>query len=279
MRIEQDVELKKYTTFNMGGIVTNFFTPESEEELIELVLRKTPQYFVGGGSNIIANEHRFEQVVNLRAFNKTIEHLGEGQFVVGASVRLQKLITTINEYGYGGIEYLFSVPGLVGGAIVMNAGRGKEYHACISDYLTEVKVLKNGVVSWLSKEDCMFGYRSSIFQNGNYIVLAVKFTFPEMDQEKSKALRDERIALCRNKQDGSAPNFGTVFCESNKMIMQLFKRLPIGTAEGISFSKKTANWMLNKGGNFDSAMALIERVKKTHAVFGLKCRTEVIVWE
>ena len=279
MKIEQEVELKQYTTFRMGGVVSTLYCPETEMELIDLVLEKSPKYYIGGGSNIIANNRRFDEVVSLKYFNNSIEYLGEGIFMVGASVRLQKLISTINEYDRGGIEYLFSVPGLVGGAVVMNAGRGKDYHACISDYILKVKVLKDGEVTWVSKDVCSFGYRTSIFQNGNYIVLAVEFQFPEMDQEKTAQMKAERIALCRQKQDNCAPNFGTVFCEANKLIMQMFKYLPIGTEEGISYSKKTTNWMLNKGGNFIAAVTLIEKVERMHKAFGQKCRREVIIWE
>lgn len=279
MKIEQEVELKQYTTFRMGGVVSTLYCPETEKELVELILEKSPDYYIGGGSNIIANNRRFDEVVSLKSFNNSIEYLGEGVFMVGASVRLQKLISTINKYERGGIEYLFSVPGLVGGAIVMNAGRGKEYRNCISDYILRVKVLKDGEVIWLSKDMCSFGYRTSIFQNKNYIVLAAEFQFPEMAQEKTAQLRAERIALCRKKQDNSAPNFGTVFCESNKVIMQMFKYFPIGVENGISYSRKTANWMLNKGGDFNAAISLIEKVEKVHKVCGKKCRTEVIVWE
>lgn len=264
MKIDQNVELKQYTTFKMGGTVATLYTPETEQELIDLMLEKSPKYLIGGGSNIIANNRKFDEVVNLRSFNNSIEYLGEGIFVVGASVRLQKLISTVNKYDRGGIEYLFSVPGLVGGAVVMNAGRGKSYHACISDYILEVKVLKDENVSWITKESCSFNYRSSIFQEDNSIVLAVKFSFPKMSQQETNKLKNDRIELCRKKQDNSAPNFGTVFCEANKLIMQLFKYFPLGNENGISYSKKTSNWMLNKGGDFETAVLLIEKVKKYH---------------
>lgn len=100
MKIENGVDLKKYTTFKMGGTADIFYTPETEQELIALVHEKSPQYFIGGGSNIIVNERHFDVVVNLRCFNNSIENLGNGLFIIGASVRLQKLITTINECGY-----------------------------------------------------------------------------------------------------------------------------------------------------------------------------------
>jgi UDP-N-acetylmuramate dehydrogenase len=102
-------------------------------------------------------------VVDLRSFDSSIEKLKNGQFKVGASTRLQKLINTINEHGYGGIEYLYSVPGLVGGAVVMNASRGREYQKFISDYIVSVVVIHNNELITISKDNCHFGYRDSIF--------------------------------------------------------------------------------------------------------------------
>lgn len=279
MKIEQNVDLKKYTTFRMGGTAKVMYTPESEDELLELCEQGKTAYCIGGGSNLIINEREFDAVVNLRHFNTKIEALGEGRFCVGASVRLQKLILAINQAGYGGIEYLFSVPGLIGGSAVMNAGRGKSYNECISDYIQRVKVFHNGKVEWIPKDACTFGYRSSIFQKGKYLILEVDFRFPRLDTEESEKRRKQRIDLCRNKQDSSAPNFGTVFCESNKLIMQMFKYLPIGRGRGICYSSKTANWMLNQGGSFEEVVRMLDEVRKLHRIVGKKCRTEAVIWE
>ena len=58
--------------------------------------------------------------------NNDIISLGNGKYYIGASVRLQRIINTINKDGYGGIEYLMSVPAMLGGAIYMNAGQGSD---------------------------------------------------------------------------------------------------------------------------------------------------------
>lgn len=278
MIIENNANLKKLTTFRMGGFAKNLYIPESEEELIELVNEDKARYIIGGGSNLIINNRLFDNVVSLRKMNLDFLDCGDGEFVVGSSVRLQTLVKKINEVGYGGIEYLFSVPGLVGGATVMNAGRGQAFNRCISDYIIAVKILRDKKVVWLEKRDCRFEYRKSVFSETDDVVLAVRFKFPPVQKSESEKLRKERIELCRKKQDNSAPNFGTVFCESNKTIMQMFKYLPIGRGNGISYSRKTANWMLNEGGTFTTTMALLERVKKIHKFFHSKCRTEVVIW-
>ena len=78
MKIDNNADLKKLTTFKMGGTVSKLYTPETEDELINLIQDKHPQYFIGGGSNIIINTRVFDSVVNLREFSSTIEDKGNG---------------------------------------------------------------------------------------------------------------------------------------------------------------------------------------------------------
>lgn len=279
MKKEHNIDLSKYTTFKMGGIATSFYTPETEVELIELLKNKEQKYLIGGGSNLLINQRIFDSVVNLREFNTEIIDLGDGTYEVGASVRLQKLITVVNQNGYGGIEYLYSVPGLVGGAVLMNAGRGRSYQMSISDYILSVKVLFNGEIKWINKENCQFSYRSSIFKQMGYVVLAAKFKFIPMEKEATYKKRKDRIELCRKTQDNSLPNFGTVFCESDKLIMKAFQMMLFRKSGKVMFSSKTINWMLNDGGTFEDVERLLERVEKTHKFLGKNCQKEVIVWK
>ena len=199
MRILADADLAKLTTVKIGGTAKTLVIPESTEELIELIRKKTPVYYIGGGSNLLINDHEFEMVVDLRSFDTQITCLGEGRFRVGASLRLQKLINTINECGRGGIEYLYSVPGLVGGAVVMNAGRGAKQHQTLSDYIVSVDVVRNGEPITFSRKECAFGHRTSAFKNSADVVTSVLFDFPEKSQEASSAAKNERMEYCRVK--------------------------------------------------------------------------------
>ena len=277
MKILDNVPLNKLTTVHIGGIAKRFLIPESLDELINASQNEHPDYFIGGGSNLLISEREFDLVVDLRSFNTEFEHLGNGQFKVGASLRLQSLIGKINQAGYGGIEYLFSVPGLVGGAVAMNAGRGKQHHQSISDHVVSVDVVRNGQVITLSKKKCEFSYRNSVLKNNSDIILSCILQFPEMSAEESTARKEERIELCRKKQDTSKPNFGSVFCESNARIMNYAKKHKLGAK--VHFSGKTPNWIVNEGGTFEDALTAIKKVELLHKLFFKKCKREVIVWE
>jgi UDP-N-acetylmuramate dehydrogenase len=281
MKLECDIELKKYTTIGIGGYAEHFYTPESREELMILVSNLEKPYFIGGGSNLLINDTRsFSHVINLREFDCNIKHSGGGLYYVGASVRLQQLIQYINKEGYGGIEYLYSVPGLVGGAIYMNAGRGEKYRQSISDYVVEVIVLYEGEIIKLPKSECEFSYRNSKFKNSNFIILGVYFSFQSIGMDISIKSREERIHYCKKAQDNSRPNIGTVFCEADRRIMRIVMKLNIGWSKGIQFSKKTTNWFLNNGqGKYKQAIRLIHMIKIFHIIFRKKLRIEISIWE
>ena len=284
MKILEQKSLSEYTTFKMGGIADKIYFPESLEELMELCASNSDiySYVLGGGSNLLINNNRkFEKIVCLRQFNNVVEYQADGIYYVGASVRLQKLIKLINADGYGGIEYLFSVPGLIGGAVFMNAGRGLMHNKCISDHVLSVDCLVDGVLTTFQKDDCEFAYRTSIFQKmEKIIIIGVYFQFDKISQNDAEKRINERIELCQRIQDMSYPNFGSVFCKSNRYIIALVKKFHFGYVNGITFSSKATNWLLNRdNGTFEQAIKLINRVKKIHKIFGQPCQVEVIIWE
>lgn len=294
MKVLTNESLSSYTTFCMGGICKNMYFPQNKQELIQLALEKKDCRFIGGGSNLLINDSKeFDNVICLRELSQELDISDDGFVTASASVRLQKLINFINKNGMGGIEYLFSVPGLVGGAIYMNAGRGKAFNCTIADHIVSVEVLcledtkfgGRGEVAELSKDECCFDYRNSIFHSNSFLILSAKFKFPEMSAEESAKRRKERLDLCREKQDNSKPNFGSVFCEANPKLMKLVRKLQLGDKDGVHFSGKTNNWLLNsKGkksekGSFDKALKLIEKVKMFHKLFRKPCKPEVIIWK
>ena len=280
MKILHNEPLSKYTTIRIGGTAENLYFPQTTEELIEITQQFGLEYIIGGGSNLLINDEKvFPNVICLTEFNKTIKKDENDVYTIGSGVRLQTLIQAINSDGFGGIEYLYSVPGLVGGAIVMNAGRGRNHGKTISDYVISVQVLKDNKVVSIEKEKCEFKHRSSIFKNSDYIVLSVELKFPVQDRSESKKLRKERIQLCKDHQDNSCPNFGSVFKDSSGAIMKFVKK--IGLKRGkVRFSKKTMNWILkDRDGTFRDAVKAINAVKKMHRLIGKKAECEVIIWE
>lgn len=284
MKVLKDENLKKYTTVKIGGIAERLYFPESIDDLIKLIngfSSKEEYYLISGGSNILINDKKtYKSVICLKNMNTNIEHKGQNIYYVGASISLQKLINTVNKDGYGGIEYLYSVPALVGGSIVMNAGRGKVHNRSISDYIIDVHVYDSGEIKIIKKNMCKFSYRDSVFKDSKTIVLGATFAFDMLHESEAIKRKQERLSLVKKGQDNSGFNFGTVFSEKNRIIMQIIKITHPGFKNGMMYSKKTSNWLINKGdGTFYQAMKLINIVKKFHKLVGSKISTEVIIWK
>ncbi len=279
MRVENNVPLSQKTTFGIGGLCKALYIPESEEELLETVNRFPLAHLLAGGSNIIISDERtFSEVICLTEFAKSIKALGLGKYEVGASVRNQKLIHAINNDGYGGIEYLYSVPGTIGGAIYMNAGTGRELGKSISQMIESVKIYDGKEVREITQPECKFGYRSSLFQESHFIILSAVLHFYPQEIHISKQLINERLERVKRLQDHSGKTCGT-FCKvSDPNIMKLLQIVP-SKQDGVYYSRKTHNWLLNDGtGTWKQLQKCIKRCQVLHKLFGKRMELEVELW-
>ncbi len=244
--------------------------PESEEELIAAVTeaRKSakPYFVLGRGSNILATDGVVDQLVikNTEAC-RALSIRDDGQIEVGASVELQRFIRFSVEQNREGMEYLQSVPGNMGGAVCMNAGRGEQFKKAISDYLTEVDVFDGERVVTLDKSACKFGYRTSIFRKRDWVVLRARFALPPQEKDRGLELITERMRYVREAQDNRFPNAGSVFARRFRLHTQLMGD-NVGDAQ---FSKRTSNWILNTGqASCADVLRLIRRAQWRHMVRG-----------
>lgn len=276
--------LSKHTTFRIGGLAKKYYIPCNYNELLDLlesIPKNEKYYIISGGSNLLINDQKvFDHVISCEHIDENIIDYGNGSFYVGASVRIQKLIRIINEKKYGGIEFLYSLPAMVGGIIVMNAGRGKGWNQSISNNVISVNVYKEGKIVSLSKEQCNFEYRTSIFKGSDMIVLGVTLQFESIEPEKAKAIINDRIENVNKTQDRTKPNFGSVFYLCNPKIMRLIMKIGLGRKKKIHYSNKTENWLINEyNGDFKEAKFLIIFVKIIHKVMRRPCEVEVQIWD
>lgn len=276
IEVRRGVSLAPLTTFRMGGKAARLWVPKRGDDLRALPKGKNGYRVLSAGSNLLVSERTFTDVVSMREYDDSIESLGDGEYRVGASARVQKLISEVNADGYGGIEALVSVPAMVGGLICMNASVPSA-KTCISDHLVSVEVFDGEKVVEVPKAECGFAHRTSVFQDGHALILGARFKFPKQDPVASAAKVDARRKYVKEAQDKSAPSFGSVFRESSGRAMGIVRKRGIAVG-GVGFSRKTGNWLLNNGGTFADAMAAIEKAKTVNKMFGKKAKLEVRVW-
>lgn len=173
MEIQENISLKSYTTFEIGGSARYFVTAHSSDDIVEAVnfakSEGCPYYILGGGSNILFSDKGFDGVVIHIVFDDV--RISDQRVTVGAGHNLLKFLQVVATAGLGGLEKMAGIPGTVGGAVRGNAGAfGTE----IMDVVESVRVLdlKTEKVEDFPVDSCAFGYRQSHFKSHpNLVVL------------------------------------------------------------------------------------------------------------
>lgn len=278
MKILENESLAKYCTFKIGGIARFLYFPEDVNDLIAIPNLKESK-ILGAGSNLLINDQKvFDSVVSTAMLNKRVDYLGDGTFFIGAAVRLQVAVAAINKEGFGGLEYLSSIPASIGGMVYMNAGVYSPKPTFISDFLVNVSVFIDGKIETWDKEHCLFSKRQSVFHCKSAIILGAKFKFPSQTIDVSKKRIAERLAISKN-QDKSGGNCGSVFKVFDPRLMRVVKFLRLRCG-GAHFSSKTANWIVNTNhASYRDVKCLMNKVVFLHKVLLKKIETEVIDWE
>lgn len=180
MNIIENHSLKAYNTFGVEASARYFAEIQSEEELIQLLsdYQNIPLLFLGGGSNILLTQNFDGLAIKLNINGIQENKINDNEVLISAKAgeNWHEFVQYCLERNYGGLENLSLIPGNVGTCPVQNIGA---YGVEIKDYFHSCKVLNlNDLeIQTLSKDDCHFGYRDSIFKQkkGEFVILEVSF--------------------------------------------------------------------------------------------------------
>lgn len=279
MKIQKEFDLYPRNTMRLHSVAELIYTPEDKDELDSLIrdFQKKNQSFalLSAGSNIVFADRVSTPLIDMMSLDNRIQYLENGDVYVGASVRVQALIRDLQRHQLGGIEYLFSVPSSVGGALYMNAGRGKSIGVAISDYLKKVYYydISNNKYCWYEKKSSDFSHRHSPFQDAPTIILGAVFCFKSQDDTETEKLIKGRMEHSKKYLSADKPSCGSVYCKGNPIIYRLLMGRKRG---GAMFSKKTPNWISNLGNaSSEDVLYLIRLGQRIHQLFFSKCEVEI----
>lgn len=261
-------EMKKYTTFKIGGPVDILIKPDSIINLAQAIklcrTHEVPYYILGNGSNLLVADEGFRGVV-IQIYTNLDEIKVEGNTVTAqAGALLSKIANKALEHSLTGFEFAHGIPGTLGGAVVMNAGAydGEMKHVLISCDVLD----SEGNILTLSNEDLELGYRKSIVQKKGYIVLSATIGLKEGNKEEISARMKELMARRKEKQPLDKPSAGSTFKRpegyfAGKLIMDSgLKGYQIG---GAMISDKHSGFVVNNGGaTFKDVENLIKYVQE-----------------
>ena len=162
-RLLANQSLAELTWFRVGGPAQLLFTPSNEDDLAYFLAHlpgALPVYVVGVGSNLIVRDGGMPGVVirlSPRGFGETSAN--SDVVNVGAAALDKRVAEAAAAANVSGLEFLFGIPGTIGGALRMNAGaNGSE----TKDVLIEATgVGRDGKKHVFDNAGMEFMYRSS----------------------------------------------------------------------------------------------------------------------
>ena len=281
MTIQENISLKPYNTFGID-VKTRFFIELLTEEDVSSFLSgsrelQKPFLFIGGGSNMLFTKDFAGTVV--RICTKGIESVNENDDFMLVKAASGESWDDFVKYcvgmGWGGLENLSLIPGNVGTGPIQNIGA---YGVELKDVFVDLEAIHIETLEKvvLSKEQCEFGYRDSIFKGkgkGKYFILSVSLLLSKHSDLKldygtireelktmnriNPTISDVREAVCRIRgrklpDPGQIGNAGSFFKNpviSKQRFILLKKQFPgvVSFPQDEGY-KIAAAWMIEQCG-------------------------------
>ena len=264
-----DHKLSNNSWFGLGGKAKKFFTPDTEEELIDYIKNIQLDNFVtiGSGSNILFRDKGCSGTViklgkNFRKIDIIDESLICGSGVLKSHVSKFALDNEIEN-----MEFLSCIPGTMGGGVVMNAGCfGFEF----KDIIKEVHGIdKNANKIVIESKKINFEYRKTNLPENliitNLILQVIKGSKESIKNKINKFKKDKN-----NVQPSKIKTGGSTFKNPNfkYKAWELIKKSGCDKAKfgKAKFSKMHCNFIENCGSSGQDVEDLInytiDEVKK-----------------
>ena len=288
-KVEENVSLKKHTTYRVGGNASALVSPRNVTCLVKLIrylkTENIPHKIIGNGSNLLFSDQPYEGIlIRLNELN-SIEFFGRNKIRVGAGYSLIKLCVLAAKRGYTGLEFASGIPGSVGGSVFMNAGA---YKSDMGYIVERVKVLTPDLkIIYLENKEMDFHYRTSFLQkHPEYVCLEVIFKLQKGRRDAIEEVMRERRKRRIEAQPLEYPSAGSVFRNpegnfAGKLIEDAgLKGMKKG---GAMISEKHANFIINyKNASGSDIKYLIDlahdKVLEEYGI-DMKVEQELVNWE
>jgi len=309
--VKENVSLKDYTTFKIGGKAKYFFVAKTKNELINAIKASKqlnlPFFILGNGSNVLFSDKEFKGLV-IKIKNEKLK-IKNCVIDTEAGTLLSILVKKAQQHSLSGLEWAVGIPGTIGGAVYGNASA---FGKAIGDLVKQVEVLdlKTFKIKKLSKKECQFKYKDSIFKHKkNLLIFSVILRLKKGNKEKIKENMKRFLTIRKETQPLNYPSAGCIFknlgIQNSKLKIkkELFEKFPelrdfiqkgeipagylidkaglkgkrIGDA---MVSEKHANFIVNLGNaKTKDVQKLIAHIKKkVKKIFGIELKEEIIIF-
>ena len=182
MIVNKNASLKKLNTFNLDVSCDVLVESSNTNDLLEVLNNRELNnnlFILGGGSNILFTKHYQGTIINLKEESIKIidKDADKVQVEVSAGMNWHRFVEWAVDKDFGGIENLSLIPGNVGASPIQNIGAYGVELEDVFDSCSGIMIDSLDKVN-LSKSDCEFTYRSSIFKKklkNKFIITSVRF--------------------------------------------------------------------------------------------------------
>lgn len=275
--------MKNHTSFKVGGPVDILLMPQTKQEVGEAlaICRESaiPLYVIGNGSNLLVQDGGVRGIILQTKGLKQVTVQGE-TLMAEPGISLKDLADIALEEELTGLEFASGIPGSLGGAVTMNAGA---FDGEMKNIIESIDVItENGNVNTIPVEACDFGYRKSVLQKYNWILVGINLALSKGDYHEIKDKMLDFNTRRQDKQPLEYPSAGSTFRRpagyyAGKLVQDAgFRGYSIG---GAQVSEKHSGFVINKGDA--TATDILELISTIQAgvkeKFGVDLKTEVIV--
>ena len=203
----------KFSWLKSGGNISQLYKVHNQIELNNLFIQndiKTKSFLVIGNlSNTLIKDEGFKGIGIKLVGDFTDVQVNSDHMLVGAAVLDNYLSKFCYQKSITGYEFLFTIPGSIGGNIFMNAGC---YNQEIKDKLISVIYYDANQNKIFEKNisELQFDYRKG-FQKNNTIILYGKFKITYKDQDYIKSLMKEYDIIRKQSQPQKVNCCGSIF--------------------------------------------------------------------
>lgn len=210
---QENEPMDKHTSFRVGGAARLYVVAPDADALILAVRaaidQNIPWYVFGGGSNLLVSDDGYEGVM-IQMANRAIKI--DGDIITADAGAITSLIARQSvEVGLTGFEWAVGVPGTIGGAIFGDAGC---YGGEMRDVVESVDTfrVRDGERVTLTKEQCGFGYRTSMFKHEPHLILSCDLRLAKSaDVLASKQKMEDIMTQRKEKQPLASSSAGCIF--------------------------------------------------------------------
>jgi len=257
---KHNVVLRDYVSLKVGGVADYFYMASNLDELTKAVTaaykNQIPFFILAGGYNVVPSDSGFPGLVIKNESQNIVFGSGASTAIVDSGIHISKLINLAASRDLGGLEFLFGVPGTIGGAIYGNAGA---FNYEIGDFVKSVTLLipQDGKIlteikpgGWMN-----FSYRNSRLKSDykdqifKPVILTITLQLVQRRKDEIMRLVHNNLKQKRLNQPMQETSAGSFFKNPDKYTAGYLleeagvKKLRVG---GALFSKKHANFLINK---------------------------------